>query len=1174
MFLLPIFNPLLKNSLNTVCNEIGGENRIDIETISDNKHSEEATKSSQWNCRGSTEFVSHLSASTQCLFCSQFTQMYFPNKKFMASNSGHLMPLFDLNSEFYSHSQNNDFDRCPNINNYSVSPESLKDYKNSNFDYCFDRNNLKSHQQYINDPNLFDRAFLIREGIPEQILKYCNPPLTRIKFNISTVAFVFKNTNSIRYRLYKKLKTTQHLRDILYRQFSTFIKDFIAICIKQNSITFLDTCLENNFIPKKFRKRIDIESKHRTRNIRKDCVAISKHLIEQTITEAKKELDNLNTKFHGFLWSKCCSMDPLYKTLIYDFLIKIRNVCAFVCSVKHNHKIAVLTQKTPHICIKIDNVIDVALKTTEAKVEECDVLHFPHLYWSYRQYTIESFRYQLEPLGEGNNDDDTLSSQTMVWETYLSKVTKSKSLIPKKKNVINDFKNDWNKFLYGFRWSQSPVFNSLGPPCDLNLIDQSKYIPWQKPSVNLPARSNPEAEIFLASLKLTINKQLTESWEAFEYDTQDNVCTQEILQTFLDSHNYRVVSSDKTNRCLLINNETYIRLGEKFLSDSRDYLLLSRDPSSVILDKANSIITAIKKTNHTFRRGDLDKLTKYDAAPANLSFLIKDHKDKDNDGNFPLRPLANINNSSLDGLDWLLSKIVNQGIKLAKYHIWNAQQLLQTIPKINLTPVKNTHTRRIISLDVVGLYPSIPVLDACNMVFRFLKDNPQINTFGIPYPILKELMTTIANNYIIAFNGKVYKQTKGVAMGARFSCAFSIIFMHIIEHNLVEQWFSGEVLQGSDLLYYGRYIDDVVIIFDQVKENTDFSHILQAFNSLHRNIKFTIESNIDTGFLSFLDMELYMNEDKVATRWYTKPQHSGNFIKGTEYLPENVKRNTLIERFRAVMIRSTEIKYARQGVHKVVEILLNNQHSLFKIMGAIRQAFVKNDNKLTTPYHSANNELLYDYDWREDKQLNYENSIAEFEKPKPVLKIPYLGEQLKRSISEVINRFGRDQQVRVVYTSNKRLKFLTPMQSDNNRHNVDQRDFCIICQNIEGGDNFHCASRVVVYQFECKLCHQIYIGKTNKTVKERVNAHFSLFKKGSNNSPLWAHESIYHAGTTPTTLVELFERYSFKIIEQNKDYVLNNVAEAEAISRLKPLINRREEVPEWDIDAEAIDFAI
>ena len=125
-----------------------------------------------------------------------------------------------------------------------------------------------------------------------------------------------------------------------------------------------------------------------------------------------------------------------------------------------------------------------------------------------------------------------------------------------------------------------------------------------------------------------------------------------------------------------------------------------------------------------------------------------------------------------------------------------------------------------------------------------------------------------------------------------------------------------------------------------------------------------------------------------------------------------------------------------------------------------------------------------------------------------------------------------------------------------------------------GGDQYHCATRIVVYQFQCKICQATYIGKTNKTVKERITNHFTLFRKKSNTSPLWMHEFIFHAGTTIDNLSDLFDRYSLKILSHNKEYVLNNIAEAELISKEKPLINRREEVPEWDIDAAAIDLTV
>ena len=96
------------------------------------------------------------------------------------------------------------------------------------------------------------------------------------------------------------------------------------------------------------------------------------------------------------------------------------------------------------------------------------------------------------------------------------------------------------------------------------------------------------------------------------------------------------------------------------------------------------------------------------------------------------------------------------------------------------------------------------------------------------------------------------------------------------------------------------------------------------------------------------------------------------------------------------------------------------------------------------------------------------------------------------------------------------------------------------------------------------------MGKTNKTVKERINNHFGLYKRASSNSPLWMHETLHHCRLPPKDLDEFFDRFSLDILAQNTDYILNNVAEAEFISKLKPAINRREEVPEWDIDALAI----
>ena len=318
-------------------------------------------------------------------------------------------------------------------------------------------------------------------------------------------------------------------------------------------------------------------------------------------------------------------------------------------------------------------------------------------------------------------------------------------------------------------------------------------------------------------------------------------------------------------------------------------------------------------------------------------------------------------------------------------------------------------------------------------------------------------------------------------------------------------------METTKLLYYGRYIDDTLLIFDEKVDTHNTDLILEVFNALHRNIKFTAEVQDLTGNIPFLDMQLYFDDNSnLCSKWYIKPQHSGNFIRGDEFIPENIKRNTIIERFRAVMIRSTEEQYAREGINRLVKILVGNNHPIFKIMGAIRQAYVKNSNSLVNTVLDTEDQTIYKYNWRDTKQNNFETSTKEFEPIKSILKIPYISENLKTTINSVIEKFGRKDDIRVVYTSNKRVKFLKP--ADNNRPQLDTRDGCQICANIEGGDKYHCGSRIVVYKIQCKLCQEFYIGKTNKSLKERITQHFNSYKNRAKNSPLWSHETYFHGG--------------------------------------------------------------
>ena len=68
-------------------------------------------------------------------------------------------------------------------------------------------------------------------------------------------------------------------------------------------------------------------------------------------------------------------------------------------------------------------------------------------------------------------------------------------------------------------------------------------------------------------------------------------------------------------------------------------------------------------------------------------------------------------------------------------------------------------------------------------------------------------------------------------MGARFAPPFAIIYLYMLEREIIAK------LNG--ILFYKRYIDDVIIFFDENIINPDT--ILENFNKLDRNIVFTME---------------------------------------------------------------------------------------------------------------------------------------------------------------------------------------------------------------------------------------------------------------------------------------------------------------------------------------------
>jgi hypothetical protein len=144
-------------------------------------------------------------------------------------------------------------------------------------------------------------------------------------------------------------------------------------------------------------------------------------------------------------------------------------------------------------------------------------------------------------------------------------------------------------------------------------------------------------------------------------------------------------------------------------------------------------------------------------------------------------------------------------------------------------------------------------------------DASSANTDHIKH--INSLMKVILNQNYFQHEDCIFLQKEGLAMGAPTSSILSEIFLQFLEHNKI-----CKILIENKIVAYFRYVDDILIIYDNHK--TNIANVLMTFNSLHSKIKFTSELE----HINFLDITIHRSSNEVFATIYRQPTVSGYLI--------------------------------------------------------------------------------------------------------------------------------------------------------------------------------------------------------------------------------------------------------------------------------------------------------
>lgn len=220
--------------------------------------------------------------------------------------------------------------------------------------------------------------------------------------------------------------------------------------------------------------------------------------------------------------------------------------------------------------------------------------------------------------------------------------------------------------------------------------------------------------------------------------------------------------------------------------------------------------------------------------------------------------------------------------------------LCRTIDKINKKQF-DWYDTRIVTADVIALYPSINIRDGLSALRWYLEEYTNFSRdFRFFLLFLAEFV--LDNNFVEAdgIGSGIFQQVIGVPMGTSFSVVFAIIFMLWIEMQII-----GNYLEWIRL--YKRAIDDIIIIWQG--PDCEFEKLKHDFNNAHPNIHF------DWGVLSkeavFLDLNLFFRKvgDRtlfIESSVYCKPGNAFCYLQPDSFHPPHNFRGWI----RGLLIRN------------------------------------------------------------------------------------------------------------------------------------------------------------------------------------------------------------------------------------------------------------------------------
>ena len=576
-----------------------------------------------------------------------------------------------------------------------------------------------------------------------------------------------------------------------------------------------------------------------------------------------------------------------------------------------------------------------------------------------------------------------------------------------------------------------------------------------------------------------------------------------MIDNLYKNDNIVILRQDKGRVVVILNKTDYVKKCETFLS-GEPFKKLNNDPTKSF---QGLVQRTLLKMKNKFDKNTYKKLYPSSSQPGLFFGLAKIHKLEGVSHeveNLPLRPVV----SNIGTSTYQISKFLSEMLKPLTKSEYNIESTNDFIKEIRKLKIQTGY--KMVSLDVVSLFTSVPLDFTINLILEKVFEEKQINT-KLERVQLKTLLELCTKGMHFSFNNNIYKQINGVAMGSPLGPVLANIFMVNLEETLVP------TLAEKMNLWY-RYVDDT---YTFIKEG-EVDNIERILNSFHENIKFTHVVEKENQ-LAFLDVKVLRKLDgSFDTKVYRKETDNSIYINWKSYSPKSWKIGTL------------------KGLFRRAYLICSNENFLEEEVKILKHVFIKKNGYPSKQVHKTLKEIKKKFEdktlFRENIDLNRpgEQQQINNEESENVttyyqhMCLPYFGEQGESILNEfkkgIKALLPKEVKPRIIFKGKKLGSFFKTKDKVKKEHLSD-----------------------MVYGFKSKTDNSVidYVGETNVRFEQRTIGHAGSDK----NSAIYKHSCINDYNVSLD---------DFKVLEgAYANTTDRKIAEALYITELKPILNEQ-----------------